>query len=135
MSFDVGTGEILTFIVTLAGVIGTYLGIKATTATQKETSLPAGWQALTQEMKSYFQEQIEQRDKDLAEDRRRIEELEAREEERSEYLSWVTRMMRTIESWAAKEGLTLPPPPFKTFQEWRRDRPHIRNPPAAPDRR
>ena len=129
MSFDVGTSELLTFAGLVIGAIFTYLGVKATVAGQRDTARPADWQAFTSEMKSYFQEQLEARDRDIAEDRQRIKELEAREEERSEYLSWVTRMMRTIESWAAKEGLTLPPPPFKTFQEWRRDRPHARNPP------
>ena len=135
MSFDVGTGELLTFAGLAIGAIFTYLGVKATVAGQRDTARPADWQAFTGEMKAYFQEQLESRDRAIEEGRQRIAELEARDEERTEYLSWVTRMMRSIESWAAKEGLTLPPPPFMTFQEWRRDRPHIRNPPAAPDRR
>ena len=131
MSFDVGTGEILTFAGLVIGAIFTYLGVKATVAGQRDTARPADWQAFTSEMKSYFQEQLESRDRDIAEDRQRIAELEAREEERSEYLGWVTRVVRGIEAWAAREGLTLPPPPFMSFAEWKADRPPpIRNPPT-----
>ena len=136
MSFDVGTGELLTFLGLVIGAIFTYLGVKATVGGQRETARPADWQAFTSEMKSYFQEQLESRDRDIAEDRQRIAELEARDQERSEYLGWVTRVVRGIEEWAAREGLTLPPPPFMSFSEWKADRPPpIRNPPAAPDRR
>ena len=131
MSFDVGTGEILTFAGLVIGAIFTYLGVKATVAGQRDTARPADWQAFTSEMKSYFQEQLESRDRDIAEDRQRIAELEARDEERSEYLGWVTRVVRGIEAWAAREGLTLPPPPFMSFAEWKADRPPpIRNPPT-----
>lgn len=130
MSFDVGIAELLTFLGLVIGAIFTYLGVKATVSGQRETARPADWQAFTQEMKSYFQAQLESRDRAIAEDRQRIAELEARDEERSEYIGWVTRVVRGIEAWAAREGLTLPPPPFMTFQEWRRDRSHIRNPPT-----
>lgn len=131
MSFDVGTSEILTFAGLVIGAIFTYLGVKATVAGQRDTARPADWQAFTSEMKAYFQEQLAERDRDIAEDRQRIAELEARDEERSEYLGWVTRVVRGIEAWAAREGLTLPPPPFMSFTEWKADRPPppIRNPP------
>ena len=138
MSFDVGTGELLTFAGLVIGAIFTYLGVKATVAGQRDTARPADWQAFTSEMKSYFQEQLESRDRAIAEasqriaeDRQRIAELEARDQERSEYVSWVTRVMRGIEVWAAREGLTLPPPPFMNFSEWREHHPPpIRNPPT-----
>ena len=131
MSFDVGTSELLTFAGLVIGAIFTYLGVKATVAGQRDTARPADWQAFTSEMKSYFQEQLEARDKAIAEDRQRIAELEARDEERSEYLGWVTRVVRGIEAWAAREGLTLPTPPFMSFAEWKADRPPpIRNPPT-----
>ncbi len=131
MSFDVGTSEILTFAGLVIGAIFTYLGVKATVAGQRDTARPADWQAFTSEMKAYFQEQLAERDRDIAEDRQRIAELEARDEERSEYLGWVTRVVRGIEAWAAREGLTLPPPPFMSFAEWKADRPPpIRNPPT-----
>ena len=131
MSFDVGTSELLTFAGLVIGAIFTYLGVKATVAGQRDTARPADWQAFTGEMKAYFQEQLEERDRDIAEDRQRIAELEARDEERSEYLGWVTRVVRGIEAWAAREGLTLPPPPFMSFTEWKADRPPpIRNPPT-----
>lgn len=131
MSFDVGIAELLTFLGLVIGAIFTYLGVKATVSGQRDTARPADWQAFTGEMKSYFQEQLESRDRAIAEDRQRIAELEARDQERSEYLGWVTRMMRGIEAWAAREGLTLPPPPFMSFPEWKADRhPPIRNPPT-----
>ena len=131
MSFDVGTSDLLTFAGLVIGAIFTYLGVKATVAGKRDTSRPADWQAFTKEMKDYFQEQLESRDRDIAEDRQRIAELEAREKERSEYVNWVTRVMRGIEVWAAREGLTLPPPPFMSFSEWREHHPPpIRNPPT-----
>lgn len=131
MSFDVGTSELLSFAGLVIDAIFTYLGVKATVAGQRDTARPADWQAFTSEMKSYFQEQLEFRDQAIEEDRRRIAELEACDEERSEYLGWVTRVVRGIEAWAAREGLTLPPPPFMSFAEWKADRPPpIRNPPT-----
>lgn len=130
MSFDVGTSELLSFAGLVIGAIFTFLGVKATVAGQRDTARPADWQAFTSEMKSYFQEQLESRDRAIAEDRQRIAELEARDEERSECLGWVTRVVRGIEAWAAREGLTLPPPPFMSIAEWKADRPPpIRNPP------
>ena len=131
MSFDVGTSELLTFAGLVIGAIFTYLGVKATVAGQRDTARPADWQAFTGEMKAYFTEQLEERDRAIEEDRRRIAELEARDAERSEYLGWVTRVVRGIEAWAAREGLTLPPPPFMSFTEWKSSRtPTIRNPPS-----
>ena len=131
MSFDVGTSEILTFAGLVIGAIFTYLGVKATVAGQRDTARPADWQAFTSEMKTYFQEQLEARDKAIEEDRQRIAELEARDQELSEYVSWVTRIVRGIEVWAAREGLTLPPPPFMNFSEWKEAQPPpIRNPPT-----
>lgn len=130
MSFDVGMGELLTFAGLAIGAIFTYLGVKATVAGQRDTARPADWQAFTGEMKTYFQEQLESRDQAIEEGRQRIAELEARDEERSEYVVWVTRVVRGIEAWASREGLSLPPPPFMSFSEWKADRPpHIRNPP------
>ena len=131
MSFDVGTSELLTFAGLVIGAIFTYWGVKATASAQRDTARPADWQAFTSEMKSYFQEQLESRDRDIAEHRQRIAELESRDAERSEYLGWVTRVVRGIEAWAAREKLTLPPPPFMSFAEWKSDRPPpIRNPPT-----
>ena len=72
MSFDVGTSELLTFAGLVIGAIFTYLGVKATVSGQRDAARPADWQAFTQEMKSYFQEQLAERDRDIAEDRQRI---------------------------------------------------------------
>ena len=130
MSFDVETSDLLTFAGLVIGALFTYLGVKATVAGKRDTSRPADWHAFTSAMKDYFQEQLEARDRDIAEDRQRIAELEVRDQERSEYVSWVTRVVRGIEAWAAREGLTLPPPPFMNFSEWKENQPPpIRNPP------
>lgn len=63
MSFDVGTGEALGAIVGALGIWFTYLGVKAKARADKETTLPEGWKNLTSEMRSFFGEQLEQRDK------------------------------------------------------------------------
>lgn len=63
MSFDVGMGEALGGIVGILGVWFTYLGVKAKARADKETTLPEGWKNLTSEMRSFFGEQLEQRDK------------------------------------------------------------------------
>lgn len=40
------------------------------------------------------------------------------------YIVWVTRFIRDLEVWAAKIGVALPPPPFLTYTEWRREHEH-----------
>ena len=62
--------EILSALVTLiVGVVGaalTYAGIKATNKAQAEAAEPANWQTLTSEMKTFFKEQLAERDQRLA---------------------------------------------------------------------
>lgn len=129
MSFD--GADVLTFAGGVIAAILIYLGTRVKAKSDKEASLPDGWKNLTGAMQDFFEAQLEERDRAIAEDRVRIAELEARDQERSEYLGWVTRVVRGIEAWAAREGLTLPPPPFMSFSEWKADRPPpIRNPPT-----
>ncbi|WIM69233.1 hypothetical protein [Corynebacterium suedekumii] len=108
MSFDVA--DLLGFAGGVLSAYLLYLGTKVKVKSDKEASLPDGWENLTGAMQDFFEAQLEERDRAIAEDRVRIAELEARDEERGEYLGWVTQIMRGIESWAAREGLTLPPP-------------------------
>ncbi|MCX7445808.1 hypothetical protein OS125_11250 [Corynebacterium sp. P7003] len=51
-----------------------------------------------------------------------IRRIEERETLQHAYIVEVTERMRRIEIWAADNGLTLPPPPFRTFTEWLTDR-------------
>lgn len=62
MNFDVGTGEILGAVVGALGIWFTYLGVKAKARADREATLPDGWRNLTSEMRSFFTEQLEQRD-------------------------------------------------------------------------
>ena len=108
MSYTVGMNEVLGALVAIFASILTYLGVRATVGAKKEADLPAGWQALTSEMKSYFRDQLEDRDQRL-EDwdeenrdlRRRVEHLEQRDAQRDEYLAWRDRRDQAIELWAA----------------------------------
>lgn len=63
MSLDVGMGEALGGLVGVLGVWFTYLGVKAKARADKESTLPEGWKNLTGEMRIFFGEQLEQRDK------------------------------------------------------------------------
>src|SRR5699024_1756604 len=69
VNLDVGMGEILGGLVGVLGVWFTYLGVKAKARADKEATLPEGWRHLTSEMREFFGEQLEVRD-------RRIDGLE-----------------------------------------------------------
>ena len=139
MSYTVGMNEFLGALVAIFASILTYLGVRATVGAKKEADLPAGWQALTSEMKSYFRDQLEDRDQrleDWAEEnrdlRRRVEHLEQRDAQRDEYLAWRDRRDQAIELWAAQNDLQLPPPPRMAFDVWLAENyppPTIRHPP------
>lgn len=66
-------------------------------------------------------ERVDQaRQSDASEFRAELERVSASEREQHAYIVWVTEMFRGLEVWAAEKGLKLPPPPFKTFTEWKK---------------
>ena len=96
MSFD--GSDIATIVIGVVGALLTYLGVKVKAKSDQEASEPASWQSLTTEMKAFFKEQLEERDK-------RIDALEKREVLRMRYDEWLA-------------GHNFPRPPFLTFDEW-----------------
>lgn len=96
--------EMLSALVTLiVGVVGaalTYAGIKATNKAQAEAAEPANWQTLTSEMKTFFKEQLAERDQRLA-------ALEAENGLRGDYIAH----LETIPEFTD--------PPFPSFHKWR----------------
>lgn len=111
MNFD----GIPTEVWTLGGVLLTalcgWLGVRTKSRSDKEASLPEGWQRLTSEMRTFFTEQLAERDA-------RLDAFEEEGKERTQYIQYATSMWRGVELWAARNGHELPPPPFKTFPEW-----------------
>lgn len=95
---SLGGSEIVTLIIGIVGALLTYLGVKVKAKSDEKATEPASWQSLTTEMKVFFQEQLEERDK-------RIDALEKREVLRTRYDKWLT-------------GHNFPRPPFLTFDEW-----------------
>ena len=95
---SLGGSEIVTLIIGIVGALLTYLGVKVKAKSDQEASEPASWQSLTTEMKAFFKEQLEERDK-------RIDALEKREVLRMRYDKWLTVH-------------NFPRPPFLTFDEW-----------------
>lgn len=99
--------EMLSALVTLiVGVVGaalTYAGIKATNKAQAEAAEPANWQTLTSEMKTFFKEQLAERDQRLA-------ALESENGLRGDYIAH----LETIPEFTD--------PPFPSFHKWRAGR-------------
>ena len=95
---SLGGSEIVTLIIGIVGALLTYLGVKVKAKSDQEASEPASWQSLTTEMKAFFKEQLEERDK-------RIDALERREVLRTRYDKWLSTH-------------NFPRPPFLTFDEW-----------------
>ena len=102
MSYD-AIDALVTLVVGVVGAALTYAGIKATNKAQKEAAEPANWQTLTTEMKSFFKEQLEERDK-------RIDALESELGLHREYLAH----LETIPEFTD--------PPFPPFTKWRANR-------------
>mgnify|MGYP001071285569 FL=1 len=101
MSFDVSS--VAPIIIAVVTALGAYAGTKATTKAQKEAAEPANWQTLTTEMKSFFKEQLEERDK-------RIDALERELDDARAYINHLA----TIPEFKD--------PPFVSFSKWRADR-------------
>lgn len=101
MSFDVNS--VAPIIIAVVTALGAYAGTKATTKAQKEAAEPANWQSLTTEMKSFFKEQLEARDK-------RIDALERELDDARAYINHLASIPEFTD------------PPFISFSKWRADR-------------
>lgn len=101
MSFDVSS--VAPIIIAIVTALGAYAGTKATTRAQKKAAEPANWQTLTTEMKSFFKEQLAERDQ-------RIAALESENGLRGDYIAH----LETIPEFTD--------PPFPSFHKWRADR-------------
>ena len=101
MSFDVNS--VAPIIIAVVTALGAYAGTKATTKAQKEAAEPANWQSLTTEMKSFFKEQLEERDK-------RIDALERELDDARAYINHLASIPEFTD------------PPFISFSKWRADR-------------
>lgn len=101
MSFDVSS--VAPIIIAVVTALGAYAGTKATTRAQKEAAEPANWQTLTTEMKSFFKEQLEERDK-------RIDALERELDDARAYINHLASLPEFKD------------PPFVSFSKWRADR-------------
>lgn len=101
MNFDVSS--VAPIIIAIVTALGAYAGTKATTRAQREAAEPANWQTLTTEMKSFFKEQLAERDQ-------RIAALESENGLRGDYIAH----LETIPEFTD--------PPFPPFHKWRADR-------------
>lgn len=101
MSFDAASAAPI--IIAVVTALGAYAGTKATTKAQKDAAEPANWQTLTTEMKSFFKEQLGERDK-------RIDALERELDDARAYIDHLA----TIPEFKD--------PPFVSFSKWRADR-------------
>lgn len=112
MSFDVNS--VAPIIIAVVAALGTYAGTKATTKAQKEAAESANWQTLTTEMKSFFKEQLAERDQffkaQLAERDQRIAALEDENGLRGDYIAHLEKIPEFTD------------PPFPSFHKWRADR-------------
>lgn len=79
-------------------------------------------QALRQRERDALWAEIARVDGKVNELEAELEELRAEDAKKHGYIVWVTQLMRGLEIWAAKRGLELPPPPFKTYSEWQQAR-------------
>lgn len=86
-------------IIALITAVGAYAGTRATVRANKEQAEPANWQALTTEMKSFFKEQLAERDE-------RITALEGELHSNRAYIAYIAAMPEFTD------------PPFPSFQKW-----------------
>ncbi|WP_273407789.1 hypothetical protein [Corynebacterium ureicelerivorans] len=112
MSFDVSS--VAPIIIAVVAALGTYAGTKATIKGNKEAAEPANWQTLTTEMKSFFKEQLEERDRffkaQLAERDKRIDALKRELDDARAYINHLASIPEFKD------------PPFISFSKWRADR-------------
>ena len=101
MNFDVSS--VAPIIIAVVTALGAYAGTKATTKAQREAAEPANWQTLTTEMKAFFKEQLEARDK-------RIDALERELDDARAYINHLASLPEFKD------------PPFVSFSKWRADR-------------
>ena len=101
MNFDVSS--VAPIIIAVVTALGAYAGTKATTKAQREAAEPANWQTLTTEMKAFFKEQLEARDK-------RIDALERELDDARAYINHLATIPEFTD------------PPFVSFSKWRADR-------------
>lgn len=101
MNFD--AASVAPIIIAVVTALGAYAGTKATTKAQKEAAEPASWQALTTEMKAFFKEQLEERDK-------RIDALERELDDARAYINHLATIPEFTD------------PPFISFSKWRAGR-------------
>lgn len=101
MSFDASSAA--TIIVAIITALGGYGGAKLTARSAREANEPANWQTLTAEMKAFFKEQLEERDK-------RIDALETELGLHRDYLAHLEALPEFTD------------PPFVSFSKWRATR-------------
>lgn len=101
MSFDASSAA--TIIVAIITALGGYGGAKLTARSAREANEPANWQTLTAEMKAFFREQLEERDK-------RIDALENELGLHRDYLAHLEALPEFTD------------PPFISFSKWRAGR-------------
>lgn len=101
MSFDASSAA--TIIVAIITALGGYGGAKLTARSAREAAEPANWQTLTAEMKSFFKEQLEERDK-------RIDALETELGLHRAYIDHLEALPEFTD------------PPFISFSKWRAGR-------------
>lgn len=102
MSYD-AIDALVTLVVGAVGPVLAYVGIKATNKAQKEAAEPANWQTLTTEMKAFFREQLEERD-------RLINELRKEQGDTRAYIAHLDTIPEFTD------------PPFPSFHKWRAGR-------------
>lgn len=98
MSFDASSAA--TIIVAIVTALGGYGGAKLTARSAREAAEPANWQTLTAEMKAFFREQLEERD-------RRIDALETELDDTRAYIAHIAAMPEFTD------------PPFPSLAKWR----------------
>lgn len=98
MSFD--AASLAAIVVAVITAVGGYGGAKLTARSAREAAEPANWQTLTTEMKSFFKEQLAERDN-------RIDALECELDATRAYIDHLS----TIPEFKD--------PPFPSFNKWR----------------